>query len=268
MIRNCVSGVWSILGVTAILCVLCGSAMGDRVGYAEVKNLEISNDRLIVRHHHDWSDSTRARRYEMISGHQDPFRLDNNYAYLECIDRSTSAVRFKIPTPALTYLWISPDSRYIVGLSKIQLWNPYQLVVFDSTGNLLFKEHITPEGACFAKAELEYFANKYPGLRAMLAERAIYYRDSVYIDFEFMGAPDLCGDSAWRTLYERECPSPYSGNFSETVTNWVYWYDETNPGIECVEARGKITAVSLRDNAGKRISIPFSRIITDTLSNH
>jgi hypothetical protein len=45
---------------------------------------------------------------------------------------------FRVPVPALTYIWISPDSKYVVGLSNIKLWNPYQIVVYSRSGERLF----------------------------------------------------------------------------------------------------------------------------------
>jgi hypothetical protein len=54
----------------------------------------------------------------------------------------TGAEIFRRPVPALTYIWISRDSKYIVGISNVKLWNPYQLVVFSRSGDRLFERKI------------------------------------------------------------------------------------------------------------------------------
>jgi hypothetical protein len=47
--------------------------------------------------------------------------------------------------PALTLIWLSPDERYIVGLSDIRHANLYQVVVYSITGDLLFRRSIRCE---------------------------------------------------------------------------------------------------------------------------
>jgi hypothetical protein len=248
---------------TALLMYLSAGKQvrADRVGYSEMLSIEAKSDKLLVRHFHDWSDSTREARYLMISTHSDPFRSDNTYAYIECFEQGNNRKRFKLPSPALTYIWISPDSKYIVGLSKIQLWNPYQLVILDSSGTLLFKEHVSPEGACLSQREYDSLIFSNRDLGAVFSERTIRDKDSLYVDYQFMGAPDLLGKPVWSFLYDRTCKSPYSQNFSESVTNWIWWYNEENPDVHVAEENGSLSAISLLDNKGQRIVIPLSRVI-------
>jgi hypothetical protein len=233
----------------------------DEVGYSEILNIETEGEVFIVRHHHDWSAATRSQRYEMISTDLDPFGAGNDYAYIECVDKASERALFRRPCPALTHLWISPESRYVVGLSNVQAWNPYQLAIWDSTGTLLFKEHIEPTGACFSAAEFEDFAASHKSAADTLQTRLIHVRDSVFVDFLFMGAPDMLGNSAWSKLLANMCSSPYSSNFSMSVTNWVWWYYEENPDIRCIEEDGELVAISLLDNEGERITIPLNRVI-------
>jgi hypothetical protein len=92
----------------------------------------------VVEHHHDWSRETEAARWKMVSGSRDPFGAENTFASLRVSERKSGRELFSSPVPALTCLWISPDSRYVVGLSNIKLQNPIQLVVFDRSGRRLF----------------------------------------------------------------------------------------------------------------------------------
>ena len=118
-------------------------AFGDRVGYSKVVDLRAETGAVVAEHHHDWSRATEAARLKMISTTKDPFTAENTYSYLRLTDRASGRELFKKPVPALTRLWISPDSRYVVGLSNIMLWNPYQLVVFSRSGRRVLERSIT-----------------------------------------------------------------------------------------------------------------------------
>jgi hypothetical protein len=121
------------------------AALADAVGYAEVKDIRIQNDVLSVEHHHDWSRATEPARYKMITTNHDPFTAENTYSWLRVVDKASGKELFRAPVPALTLLWISPDSKYIVGLSSIKLWNPYQLVVFTRSGRRVFERDFTKD---------------------------------------------------------------------------------------------------------------------------
>jgi hypothetical protein len=118
------------------------AARADAVGYAAVRNLRVESGTLVAEHHHDWSRATEPARFKMISTTKDPFTAENTYAYLRVSDKATGRELFKKPVSALTLLWISPDSRYVVGLSNVKLWNPYQIVVFDRAGRRVFERGI------------------------------------------------------------------------------------------------------------------------------
>ena len=54
---------------------------------------------------------------------------------------------FCTAVPSLTFIWLSPDERYIVGLSDIKHANPFQVVAYSITGDLLFRRSIRCEDA-------------------------------------------------------------------------------------------------------------------------
>ena len=120
-------------------------ALADAVGYRGIKDIKEENDVLRVEHHHDWSSATEPARYKMITTTHDPFTAENTYSYLRVVEKSSGRELFRAPVPALTLLWISPDSRYVVGLSSIKLWNPYQLVVFTRDGRRLYERNFTDD---------------------------------------------------------------------------------------------------------------------------
>jgi hypothetical protein len=223
--------------------------------YCVTKDIKVENDELIVEHHHDWSPSTASSRRTMKDTHQDPFRSDNNYAYIRCTDKRTGKVLWQRPTPALTALWISPDGG-IIGYSNIMVLNPYQLVIFDRSGDLLLKKHIASQEAGITTEEFSAFNQKFPEAMQHLREFTFKRNDSMYIDFLRRGMPDSLGNKAWRYLFDYVRDSPYSPNFSESVTNWVFWFDESDPSPQLRFVDGTLAAISLRDPKGVRFEIP------------
>lgn len=128
--------------VSAALVLIAAPALGDAVGYAKVVDLRAESDGVVLEHHHDWSRATEAARYEMITKTKDPFTDANTYAYLRLVDKASGRELFKKPVPALTHLYIAPGGRYLVGLSNLKLWNPYQIVVFSRSGRRVFQKSI------------------------------------------------------------------------------------------------------------------------------
>jgi hypothetical protein len=122
-------------GIALVLVALSGSSThADRVGYHKVADLSAETDAVRAEHHHDWSSADDARG--------EIFTEENHYSYLQLREKATGAVLFRRPGPALSHIWISPDSKYVVGISNIKLWNPYQLVVYSKSGDRLLERDI------------------------------------------------------------------------------------------------------------------------------
>jgi hypothetical protein len=231
------------------------SARADVTAYQAVVDLRAQGDDFTVLHHHDWSQSTRANRAAMMKTHQDPFRDDNNYGYIAWYTLDGQLVR-RLPSPALTWLGVSPNSRYVIGLSRVMLDNPYQLVVYSRAGELLVKRHIAPEVACLTPTRYQELLRSYSRQLEVLRERVWTSGGVVYVDYLTMGMPERLG-KLWRVLYPHTCRSPWSPNFSHSVTNWVFWYDEADPTPEVVETEGKPFALQLKDPKGFVVTVPF-----------
>jgi hypothetical protein len=131
------------LVVLMLLMIAMPFARADSVGYQNVVDLYADTNVVRAEHHHDWSAATRSARWKMISTTRNPFSSDNDYSFLRLIDKASGAELFRRPVPALSYIWISKDSRYVVGLSNIKLWNTYQLVVFSKSGERLLERAMT-----------------------------------------------------------------------------------------------------------------------------
>ena len=131
------------LRTALLLMVAAGTpAHADRAGYNGVVDLYAETGAVRAEHHHDWSSRTHDARWKMISTTKDPFTADNDYSYLRLRDKATGTELFRRPVPALTQIWISPDSKYVVGISHVMLWNPYQLVVFSRSGDRLLERNM------------------------------------------------------------------------------------------------------------------------------
>lgn len=243
--------------ILTILFIAYNSVYADAVGYSDSKRLKIESKNYIVIHFHDWTHATRDSRFKMISTDENPFSSQNNYAYIECIEKSTGKVLFKKPCPALTKIEISKDEKYIIGLSNIKLWNPYHLVIFSTKGELIKKRSIECEEAKLDfKTNLE-FKKKYSSAYSYLTKRNRIYETENFYYFDFLGLSNEIG-SAWEYLYKHIGNNHLSSNFSESVTNWIYWYYEKNPSIVINYKNGVIYSISLLDPKQKRIEIKIT----------
>ena len=117
-------------------------ARADMIAYNKVVDLWAEAGSLRAEHHHDWSSGARDSRWQMMFSAKNPFGADNDYSYLRLRDNVTDTELFRRPVPALTHIWISPNSKYVVGISNVKLRNPYQLVVFSKAGDLLLKRNM------------------------------------------------------------------------------------------------------------------------------
>ena len=242
--------------IIAILIGLTSIVKADSVSYCDSLRIQVETENFIVIHFHDWTNNTKDSRYKMISTNQDPFTKENDYSYLECIDKKSGKSIFKKPCPALTKIQVSKNEKYIIGISKIMLWNPFQLVVFDLKGNLVKKRHISSEEAKLDSNNFQEFKEKYSTQYFYLDSiNRIYSLDKInYVDFISMGMPIKLGD-AWEYLYGFIDSNHLSDNYSETVTNWVYWYFEDSPEIKFNYYNSELASISLLDPDKKRVEI-------------
>ncbi len=240
---------------TLIFCLLTSNVLfADMIGYSSTLTLKIKSKNFIIVHYHDWTVKTNDTRFKMITTDQNPFTKDNNYAFIECINRKTGKVIFKKPCPALTKIEISNDERYIIGISKIMLWNPYQLVVYSTNGNLIKARHIESEEAKLTLKECTEFKKRFNNQYQYLDSVNSIYNGSNFVYIDFMNMPEKLG-KAWDFLLNHSCNNHLSDNFSESVTNWIFWFDEKNPGIHINYKKNNLHSISLLDPKQKRIEI-------------
>ncbi|TRO66775.1 hypothetical protein [Christiangramia sabulilitoris] len=236
-----------ILFLTLLLISL--KAYCDPIAYSDSLRIEIESENYHIIHFHDWSDNTSKSRYKMISTDQNPFNDQNNYAYIQVIDKKTCEIIFKKPSPALTHIEISKDEKYIIGVSNIMFWNPIQFVIYNSRGELIKSRHFSSEEAKLDNSNLEYFKNKYPKQFDLLnqKDRIHYHKDFYYVDFLSARMPEYLGKSSWSFLFDHVALNHLTSNIRESTTNWIDWYNRESPTISFNYSNERLSSVKILD---------------------
>jgi hypothetical protein len=237
--------------------VLCGRLDADSVAYTGKSTISAVRGNFGVVHMHDWSSEKIPTLFADLTYHEAFLGEANDFSFIQLFDANQKSIFLK-PSPALTVIWISPDSKFIVGLSNVMLNNPYQLIIWRIDGTLVYKKHISASVAKISKTDLEDFYQKYPAARAIFRDRYTTHNGVGYLDYNILGVPNVIGDEAWHYLYARDTPNPYSDDFSSSVTNWINWFDEKDPQLAITETKNTIS-LSLRSPSGKTIRIAYPK---------
>lgn len=243
---------------TFILLLKPNLSFADLIGYNLKKTIIVESQNLIIVHYHDWSDISLEKRYEMMVTDQNPFTSKNDYAYLACINKSTLDTIFKKPCGVLEIIQISKDENYIVGITKIKIDNPYQLVVFTSTGELIEKRHISSNEARLTSKEFNNFKVQFPQQYEYLKsiDRIYYIEKQYFIDYQSIDFPRRLGE-AWQFLSKFRSSNHLSKYFSESVTNYVFWYNKVDPKLDFIYYSGNLSHIQLVGTKNEIIRIPI-----------
>jgi hypothetical protein len=251
-----------VMGFLLIFCV--NSVYPDRAAYSEKIRIRTESKNYLIEHFHDWSLETIHERSQMIvSEDQNPFDKNNNYAFIEAFSKETGKKVFHMPTPALTRLYISEDENYIVGISDIKTFNPYQLIIITMDGEIIKKRHISPQEAKMNKDDFDIFKNNFPQAFQFLQShgRIYYIYPYYYIDFLSMNMPTFLGKDAFHVLLKYSSFNHLSNNFSSSVTNWVYWFNKENQNIQFNYRENKLFSISILDPNNLMIEISIDENI-------
>jgi hypothetical protein len=238
--------------ITLLSACFTQSALADAGPYSGHHQVVATNGSLSVRHTHDWDWQKVDVLIPDFSRNEKIFTPANDFAFTEF--RDGSQVLFKCPSPALTHVWISPDGQFVVGLSDVMLRNPYQLVIWKRDGSLLHREHISAEVAKLTLEQRKDFALRFPEAEKLLAPYYFSRGEALYLDFSEVY--NEIGEVAWKFLDSLRSPHPYSDDFTESVTNSVYWFDPKKPDIGLTQKDGEFT-LTLRSPTGKPMMINF-----------
>lgn len=214
------------------------------------------NDKIIVNHSHNWSNPNQIRK--LIKDDNDLiFSEKNDFSYISLTNEATAIMEWKIPSPALNKIFISENSEYIICLSKIKYYNPYQLVVLKRSGEVIFRMHITAIEAKLSHKEYDEFKKLYNAQNYFLQAnyRITTVSDFIFIDFTGENISVNLGKSCLEYLTRHSAKSHFSPNFSEPDANWVYWYQAPNPQMKLIFSGDQLEKISLCDPKGYRFEI-------------
>jgi hypothetical protein len=236
------------------------AANADGVGYDGKVSFSARTDKLLVKHSHDWSQNTEKERWNRFVLSPLPLTMPNSFSSIAAFDARSRAKIFESPSPALTQIWISPDSHYILGLSNIKVWNPYQAVLWDAKGNLLSAWHISAVEACMSPEEFAGLLAEYPAVVTMAREHSVTKEDSVFLgDTVFLDVVSpisiVLGRKGLGKHLLHYCKSHHADDIHWSVTNSVWWYDEKKPAPKLIFKGNELVGISIRSISGKRINL-------------
>lgn len=245
--------------IVSMVISLVNPAFADRVRYSGSKDLSARAACLTVRHRHDWS----LLPEQLTFSSDRPFGIEPSVSSLEFRAETGDSVT-RISSPPLTFLLVTPDCRHVIGLSQIKAGNDVQLVVFDREAKLLLKRHIGVNVYAFSPQTYQSLRRKHFEAFAELDRysRAVqlpygWRQDGVlYLDI-WVATTEPGWSRLFKDLYPAMRRSPYSENFAESVSNFVYWYDPDDPSPKIIERADDPEAITLRDPKGVEMSIPF-----------
>ncbi|AHF90686.1 hypothetical protein OPIT5_11230 [Opitutaceae bacterium TAV5] len=240
----------------------------DTVGYSGKETITLEQGALAVRHTYDWGKWDASNTLNKEPDHVAAmFSEANKCARITVTDTSSQAVRLDTPCPAFTRLWLSPDNRFLVGLSHIMISNPVQLAVWEipaspeGSARLLWRERIHPNVYALPAEALASFRKKFPKTWQLNAQGIRPWGELVVLSgtTRQRGIPEAERTYLGEFLRPWHNRHPYSPHFSSTVTNFVYWYSQDDPAPRIEMLSPELIELSLLDpgNVRFRIHIPL-----------
>jgi len=223
------------------------------MAYRDTVDIDVEQDDLKVHHRHEWDSSRISTLYLDLAQHEKFFGSDNDFSSLSVVDSQNGAVLFSTPVPALTRLAVLDGGELIVGLSNVMLYNPYQIVVYSRNGERLLAQHVSAVEACLSQADAERFWLEFPRAKSVLEKRVTVVSQTHYVDYSLLGMPNTIEKDAWDSLVAFSCASHLSPNISESVTNWVFWYDFEESNLAALRTDTGWT-ITLDDPTGETIT--------------
>ncbi|EIP98564.1 hypothetical protein OpiT1DRAFT_03022 [Opitutaceae bacterium TAV1] len=261
-----------IFFVCAIVALSPSPLFADTVGYSGKETLTLDQGALAVRHTYDWGKWDALNTLDKEPDHAAAmFTEANKCARITVTDTASQTLLLDTPCPAFTRLWLSPDNRFLVGLSHIMISNPVQLAVWEiaaspaaspeNRSRLIWRECIQPYAHALPAEALASLREKFPETWRIIAPGIRPWGDLVVLPVKrYYNFPKAEWDQVWAFLRPWHNRHPYSPNFSSTVTNFVYWYSQDDPAPRIETLSPDLIELSLLDsgNVRFRIHIPLT----------
>lgn len=204
------------LGLLTLLYSMLAHA--DGAAYGGRHEIAVDGGYGSFRHVHNWS-SPKVKEFAYDMANPDRiFTADNDFSYVEFIDRQ-GKVLLREPSPAFTVLAVYEDS-YFIGMSDVKLNNPYQLVVWNGNGDIIYKEKIQSHVVKLTSEKLEEFEADFPKAYELLKPYCFVYQNDTYCNNA--GTLHLFEPKAWEYLAKLLVKHPYIYS-SDSASNYVWW---------------------------------------------
>lgn len=227
--------------------------------YGREITIDVKCGDYTIVHHHDWTEKTREKRYRLWKEGSDYSDTTNDFSSIYCLNNRTGDTLFIKPCPAFTKILFDSLSNCIVGLSEIRVLNPFQLVIYSTSGEILGSKHMSAREARMSHSHFQVFKNEFPGVCDVLqSKERIFLKDGLwYIDF--MDLTNILEDKVWKYLWHYESNNLLSENFSESVGTFVYWYSK-NPFVELEFDGDELVTIEFMDTKNETVTLDFGWI--------
>jgi hypothetical protein len=224
----------------------------DPVGYSDEVTLVANNKSLICIHEHNYKMPYNGPSYSKIIDtlKRKPIYQIAPRGYISC--QRNEKILFKKPSPPLSKMYI--QNQIVFGITDVKMLNDIQYIAFTSAGELLLQGHVASEEICILSNDWE--SNTFlQENKLTLIPYTTKVGDVFHLDI-------LERNSTWPNEYHdffstRRCTSHLSPFFHGTVSNYITWYDPTdpNPSID-YNGEKKTWQLRIKDPTGVYIYVP------------
>lgn len=239
-----------------IICNIHGKSMVDTIIVESVNYKAVSI--------FDWSRKTKNERFEMIYKDMNPFDESNGYSRLLIISKINGDT-VNMPCIPLTAIKIFEEKELIVGLSNINELNPYNIVIINLKGEVVFKREIVSIFVKLDKNEFYQFKEQYPSLFMTLNVRNRIHRENdtffinpngrKYYRNDTLGFAYLLTKVSWNKYF------PGLGPATGQVVTWGNFYAEESedPIKDVIVKDGQLMFLLIeRDRDGFIVKLPLA----------
>ena len=223
---------------------LAGGAFSDSRPYSDSLRISDEGKGMHVIHDHTRAHGRDWYRSQMgVKQFSECDHTASNQGVLQVFRQSDRL--FCTAVPALTHIWLSPDERYVVGLSNIMYGNPFQLVVYSTKGELLFRRAI------------DCRALNIEGCRTSITNSIYWFHEThpgITLQASANGTLELSVNSPFKSRIRFVFPEKPETALDQTPCgrNWQrgsaqgYWYSYASGRGRVEKERGDVVCVSVQ----------------------
>lgn len=177
-----------------------------------------------------------------------------------------SLITIEIPTIPIDHIVIDDTKELIIGLSRAEV-SPYNIVIYNFRGELLFKKKILPLELVLDSTNYKKFQRLFPEFfKYATINKQILKIDSLYhVDLGYWHKlPEDKKDSirswGWMRIshiFSDLSTDSFDGTPSYKLTKYTNFYSQTDPFYDFEIRDSKIIGIILNDEFGGKVKIPI-----------